>query len=256
MNNNEYHAAEFARLAGVNKKTLLYYDEIGLFSPVRTEPNGYRVYNIFQLDRLALIAALRDLGVPLREIKAYLTRSSAEQLDAMLAQQSAELGRRMELLRRRRELLCAVRGQNREFLLYCGKGPQLLSRPAERLTVIMDSAELKRGRVIINYLTNGLGTGLCLRGESGFFYQKREDGELALPAADYLCIYEDAGANDDGLQIWAGKRRPELEAWAAAHGVGLEDTVYIEANELAFYGGSGNAPLRTLRIPVKRQEKF
>ena len=63
MKKREYHAAEFARLAGITKKTLQYYDEIGLFRPIRVEANGYRVYDVFQLDRLALIAALKDLGM-------------------------------------------------------------------------------------------------------------------------------------------------------------------------------------------------
>lgn len=253
MKSYEYHTAEFARLAGVNKKTLLYYDEIGLFCPARIEPNGYRVYHLFQLDRLALIAALRDLGVPLKAIQTYLTRSDPAVLDAVLAQQSEEIDRRMELLQRRRAMLDAVRAQNREFLQWCGKGPQLLHRPAERLTVLADGGKLGTGHLVINYLTDGLNTGLCARGEHYFFYQRRPDGELALPAGDYVCLYEDAGADDeDRLQNWAAARRPVLERWAAAHGLALEQTVYVETNELV-PGGSDNAndPLRTVRVPVR-----
>ena len=92
MDKTEYHAAEFARLAGIPKKTLLYYDEIGLFRPARVEPNGYRVYSWYQLDRLALIAALRNLGVPLRQIREYLTHSDPERLE--------EIQARLDLLRR------------------------------------------------------------------------------------------------------------------------------------------------------------
>ena len=49
--------AAFAKLAGVNKKTLHYYDEIGLFRPARVNEKGYRFYSPVQLDRLALIGA-------------------------------------------------------------------------------------------------------------------------------------------------------------------------------------------------------
>lgn len=35
-----YRTAAFAQLAGMNKKTLQYYDEIGLFRPARVEANG------------------------------------------------------------------------------------------------------------------------------------------------------------------------------------------------------------------------
>ena len=37
---------QFAALHGINKKTLMWYDEIGLFSPaVVNSENGYRYYN-------------------------------------------------------------------------------------------------------------------------------------------------------------------------------------------------------------------
>ena len=37
---------QFAAMHGINKKTLMWYDEIGLFKPVVINPeNGYRCYN-------------------------------------------------------------------------------------------------------------------------------------------------------------------------------------------------------------------
>lgn len=58
---------EFARLAGVTKHTLFYYDEIGLFSPeVKTE-NGYRYYSIAQLDVFDVIYTLKELGCLLKK---------------------------------------------------------------------------------------------------------------------------------------------------------------------------------------------
>lgn len=74
MKESYLQAAAFAALAGVNKKTLHYYDEIGLFRPAYVNEKGYRFYTPFQLDRLALIITLRDLGVPLQVIREYLGR--------------------------------------------------------------------------------------------------------------------------------------------------------------------------------------
>lgn len=37
--------AQFAKLHGVNKRTLHYYDDIGLFSPRAKGENGYRFYD-------------------------------------------------------------------------------------------------------------------------------------------------------------------------------------------------------------------
>lgn len=115
-----YRTAAFAQLAGMNKKTLQYYDEIGLFRPARVEANGYRYYSIFQLDRLALIAALKDLGLPLKEIKRYLDSGDLALMDQLLDQQSRELARRLAQLNARKAMLERVRRENRDFLQYCG----------------------------------------------------------------------------------------------------------------------------------------
>ena len=40
-----YTIKEIADLAGVTTRTLRYYDEIGLFPPQSTGPNGYRYYD-------------------------------------------------------------------------------------------------------------------------------------------------------------------------------------------------------------------
>ena len=40
-----FHTGEFARITGVNKRTLHYYDSEGIFSPDSIEPNGYRAYS-------------------------------------------------------------------------------------------------------------------------------------------------------------------------------------------------------------------
>ena len=40
--------AQFAKLHGVNKRTLHYYDDIGLFSPRAKGENGYRFYDAAQ----------------------------------------------------------------------------------------------------------------------------------------------------------------------------------------------------------------
>ncbi|MGN0662692.1 MAG: MerR family transcriptional regulator [Faecalibacterium sp.] len=252
MDKTEYHAAEFARLAGIPKKTLLYYDEIGLFRPARVEPNGYRVYSWYQLDRLALIAALRDLGVPLRQIREYLTHSDPERLDAMLAQQSAEIDRRMEQLRRRREMLEGLRAQNAEFLRWCGRGPVLLERPPQRMTVLLTPEQMK-GPHIVNYLTDGLYTGVCQEKDELFLYQRREDGERLLPGGPYLCLYEAVRDQAEHWKGWTERLRARLESSAAAQGLRLGQALYVEFNELTPEGTQGETPLRVGRIPVLMQ---
>lgn len=64
---------EFARRSRLSAKALRLYDELGLLPPARVdEDSGYRFYEPGQLKQARLIAALRQLQVPLAEIKAVL----------------------------------------------------------------------------------------------------------------------------------------------------------------------------------------
>ena len=56
---NKISTGTFAKLCGVPKKTLLYYDEIGLFQPDHIAENGYRYYSYRQFEVLSVILALR-----------------------------------------------------------------------------------------------------------------------------------------------------------------------------------------------------
>jgi len=64
---------EFASRSRLSAKALRLYDELGLLPPARVDENsGYRFYEPSQLKQARLIAALRQLQVPLAEIKAIL----------------------------------------------------------------------------------------------------------------------------------------------------------------------------------------
>ena len=61
---------EFARRSRLSPKALRLYDELGLLEPARVDDDsGYRYYSATQVDRARLIAALRQLQIPLAEIK-------------------------------------------------------------------------------------------------------------------------------------------------------------------------------------------
>jgi DNA-binding transcriptional MerR regulator len=64
---------EFARDSRLSAKALRLYDELGLLPPARVdEVSGYRFYERDQLKQARLIATLRQLQMPLAEIKAIL----------------------------------------------------------------------------------------------------------------------------------------------------------------------------------------
>jgi DNA-binding transcriptional MerR regulator len=65
-----YRIGEFADVSGVSAKTLRFYDEIGLLRPASVDSRTrYRYYVSHQLEELAAILALKDLGVILADIR-------------------------------------------------------------------------------------------------------------------------------------------------------------------------------------------
>ena len=66
---------EFAKLAGTNLRTLRYYEELGLIKPASRSDGGFRMYQRTQLERIAAIKRLQDLGLPLKEIAGALVAS-------------------------------------------------------------------------------------------------------------------------------------------------------------------------------------
>lgn len=77
----------FARLSGLSVGALRHYDELDLLRPAWVDPDtGYRSYRPEQLETARLIVQLRDLELPLEEIRAYLgTDDPAERRRRMAA---------------------------------------------------------------------------------------------------------------------------------------------------------------------------
>jgi DNA-binding transcriptional MerR regulator len=97
---------KFARLAQVSRRMLRHYDELGLLTPERVDPDsGYRFYSVLQLGRLHRIVALRDIGFSLEQIRQILAQDIAvEELRGMLRLRRAQIeqavGEEQDRLRR------------------------------------------------------------------------------------------------------------------------------------------------------------
>jgi DNA-binding transcriptional MerR regulator len=64
---------QVARLAGLTTKALRHYDRIGLLRPAGVDPStGYRRYEPDQVERARLIRRLRELELPLDEVRRLL----------------------------------------------------------------------------------------------------------------------------------------------------------------------------------------
>jgi DNA-binding transcriptional MerR regulator len=81
---------EFARRSRLSAKALRLYDELGLLEPARVDAeSGYRYYSASQFDRAWLIAVLRQLQIPLAEIKSLVALDSDAAAKRIAAQWDA-----------------------------------------------------------------------------------------------------------------------------------------------------------------------
>ena len=82
----EMSIGEFARRSRLSPKALRLYDGLGLLSPARVDGlSGYRYYKGAQLGQARLIAALRQVGVPLTTVRELLALDPAEMAARVMA---------------------------------------------------------------------------------------------------------------------------------------------------------------------------
>lgn len=94
---------ELARRTGLTVRTLHHYDEIGLLSPSYRTGAGHRQYTADDVTRLQMIASLRQLGLPLREIGDWLARpdtSPQSVIELHLARLRQQIDEQQALYRR------------------------------------------------------------------------------------------------------------------------------------------------------------
>lgn len=81
----------FSKLSGIVRKNLIYYDDIGILKPVFVKENGYRYYSYDQLNEVTIIMALKDLDVPLKEIKNYMENVSPDNFIHLISAQKQKI---------------------------------------------------------------------------------------------------------------------------------------------------------------------
>jgi DNA-binding transcriptional MerR regulator/trans-aconitate methyltransferase len=93
-------AGHFADKAGVTKRTVQFYDKVGLLSPSHRTSTGHRYYTKQDLARLQRILTLKYIGLTIDEIRRIIHRDGHEEdLKESLRVQSTIIGQKMEHLR-------------------------------------------------------------------------------------------------------------------------------------------------------------
>ncbi len=115
--------AQFAKLHNVNKRTLHYYDKIGLFSPNNKGENNYRYYDASQSIDFEYIRMFKELNMSIEEIKNYIENPNTKDFIKIVDKKSSEIDEQIIKLKRTQNLL-----QNKKKQL-------LLSREKENMSI-------------------------------------------------------------------------------------------------------------------------
>ncbi len=133
---------QFAALHGVNKKTLMWYDEVGLFRPAAVNSqNGYRYYSYQQSRTLETILLLREMGVSVKEIKAFMQERSAASMEKLLGEKIEELDREISHKKAVRETLAKHRRNMQTLLSMDLEEISIVEKKGRRLVTVELSAD-------------------------------------------------------------------------------------------------------------------
>jgi DNA-binding transcriptional MerR regulator len=101
-----YSIGQFAIITKLNKKTLRYYDEIDLFKPAFIDPsNMYRYYNKEQIHIIKEILRLKELGIPLDEIKNMMKQEGSKSISEIYTKRLKEIDALLEGLKTQKKII-------------------------------------------------------------------------------------------------------------------------------------------------------
>ena len=110
--------AQFAKLHNVNKRTLHYYDKIGLFSPNNKGENNYRYYDALQSINFEYIRMFKELNMTISEIKDYVENPNEKEFIKIIDEKSCEIEKEIKKLNRIKRLL---NDKKEQLILSMGK---------------------------------------------------------------------------------------------------------------------------------------
>ena len=93
-----YTVGEMAKLLGVPASTLRYYDKEGLLPEIERSGSGMRMFTDRDYDWLHTIICLKQTGMPLKDIRAYIS---------MTQEGNETIAQRLELFERQQQAVQA-----------------------------------------------------------------------------------------------------------------------------------------------------
>ncbi len=117
--------AQFAKLHEVNKRTLHYYDEIGLFRPLTKTENGYRYYDISQSIDFEYIRMLKELNMSIEEIETYRKNPTPADFLKIVNEKEKEINKQIQRLKDIKTVMQRKKEKSFFVKLYRNRKPEL-----------------------------------------------------------------------------------------------------------------------------------
>ena len=107
MENKELYftTGELARLTGLSKQLLIFYDKKNFFTATSRGSNGYRYYLLSKYFQLKILITLRKMDIPLEEIYQYLQHGSDEFFLSIYKRKLSEYQEQMKQLQKKSQIL-------------------------------------------------------------------------------------------------------------------------------------------------------
>lgn len=101
----KYLISDISKILNLSKDTLRYYDKLGIVSPQKSPHNNYRYYSFEDFVVLTYVMLLRDLDIPLSEIKAAIHSSTLSDFKSLLEKQEKVIEDKLYQLNRTQHTL-------------------------------------------------------------------------------------------------------------------------------------------------------
>ena len=105
MRKEKYYIGEVEKICGIAKKTLRFYDKIGLLSPFEINNNGYRYYSKDNLYTIPVIKYYKQSGFTLENIKKVMNDFNYQNIEESFSEKIKDLEElERELIMKKRSL--------------------------------------------------------------------------------------------------------------------------------------------------------
>ena len=234
--------AQFAKLHEVNKRTLHYYDDIGLFCPLTKEENGYRYYDISQSIDFEYIRMLKELNMSIKEIEMYRKQPTPDNFLKIADTKEQEL-----LQAKKEQIVFCESLREQEIRVEECKSERILTFPydfsEDDISQIFSPLKSTWG---IEQIRMGIGSFISLDNVYNMNFTKYDgiytialnnksvSNSFIKPKGRYLCGYQ-KGTWDKLPEMYQKmldySKKHDLELTGYAYEVGLNDFVISNPND-------------------------